>query len=329
MTNNTKRRTDNQTSRIFAGTKRLMKGKRLFTGLLACTNIGIMSFYTFCDTACRYLKGDILGIDLKYAGIFFMSLILFFLFLNKKTPVLALLSLGVGAESFLIGYQIAAGVYCLFCLAFGIILAIMFAINCERKKIHLMAISALVGLAFFFLAFNGSTTPAFAGENGITSFGSGPIQVRLYTDYFCGPCRAAEAEMELQLINLLEKNTISLTLIDTPVHKYTSLYARYFLYILNESQRFFPQAMQARHVLFEAAGQNIHKPELLEAFLGKKNYKLKPFDVKPVFRSFDAQLKADKITSTPSCVIIGPRGKEVFVGGANIIKALKSIQETS
>ncbi len=329
MNDNLKRRIDNQTSRMLAEIKRLMKEKRLFTGLLACTNIGIMSFYTFCDTACRYLKGDILGIDLKYAGMFFMSLILFFLFLNKKTPVLALLSLGVGAESFLIGYQIAAGVYCPFCLAFGIILAIMFAINFERKKIRLMAISALAGLAFFFLAFNGSTTPAFAGENAITSFGSGPIQVRLYTDYFCGPCRAAEAEMELQLINLLEKNTISLTLIDTPVHKYTSLYARYFLYILNESQRFFPQAMQARHVLFEAAGQDIHKPELLEAFLGKKNYKLKPFDVKPVFRSFDAQLKEDKITSTPSCVVIGPRGKEVFVGGANIIKALKSIQETS
>ena len=329
MTNSLKRRIDNQTSRILAGTKRLVKEKRLLTGLLACMNIGIMSFYTFCDTACRYLKGDIGGIDIKYVGIFFMSLILFFLYLNKKTTVLVLLSLGIGAESFLAGFQVKAGVYCLFCLAFGIILAIMFAINFERKKIYLMVTSALVGLAFFFLAFNGSTTPAFAGENGVTSFGSGPIQVRLYTDYFCGPCRAAEAEMELQLINLLEKKTISLTLIDTPVHKYTSLYARYFLYILNESQHLFSQAMQARQALFEAAGQNINKPGLLEAFLGKKNYKFKPFDVKPVFRSFDARLKEDKITSTPSCVIIGPRGKETFVGGVNIIKALKSLQETS
>lgn len=305
--------------------KSLLKNKRLLTGILACLNIGIMLFYSLCSTACLYLKGDIGGIDLKYFGIFFMSLILLLTFLNKQTAILALLSVGVGAEAFLVGFQVNAWVFCPFCLAFAFLLITMFTLNFERQKILLMALMVVGGLIFFFLTFNGSTTPAFAEENTLTSFGSGPVQIRLYTDYFCGPCRAAEPEIEKLLVNLLGKNAIRLTLIDTPVHEFTSLYARYFLYILNESQRFFPQAMQARHVLFDAAKQKINQPAALEAFLTKQSIRFKPFDVKPLFLVFDAQIKEDKIASTPSCVIVGSRGKEVFVGGANIIKALKSL----
>lgn len=300
--------------------------KRLLTVLLAGTNIGIMFFYSLCDTACLYLKGDILGIDLKYWGIFFMSLVVLLVFLNKKTTTLALLSLGIGAELFLVGYQVKMGVFCPFCLTFGALLVIMFALNFERKRIPLMAITALLGLVFFLLAFHGSTTPVFAEENMITSFGSGAVQVRLYTDYFCGPCRAAEPAIASLLGNLLEKKTIRLTLIDYPIHEYTSLYARYFLYILHESQLFFPRAMQARSVLFEAARQNISTPAALEAFLAKKGYKFKPFiDVKPIFLSFETQYREDKIERTPSCVIVSSRGKELYVGGPNIVRALKSI----
>jgi protein-disulfide isomerase len=186
---------------------------------------------------------------------------------------------------------------------------------------------AILGLLFLMTAFSGSVSPAVAEENFITSFGSGSVNVRLYTDYFCVPCRAAEPEIEVLLAKLLEKNAIRLTLIDTPVHKETPLYARYFLYIMNENRRAFTPAMQARSALFEAASQNILTPKALEAFLAKRNLKFKPLDAAVIFKALETYIKEDGIRSTPSCVIYTPKGKEVLVGKIDIIKGLKGILE--
>ncbi|HEX7627777.1 MAG TPA: hypothetical protein VF354_02510, partial [Candidatus Methanoperedens sp.] len=46
------------------------------------------------------------------------------------------------------------------------------------------------------------------------SYGTGPVEVRLYTDYFCPPCRAMEPDVEPLLRDLLKKNAIHLTLVD-------------------------------------------------------------------------------------------------------------------
>ena len=307
--------------------KKLLWNKRLLTGVMAGIGIGIIIFYTLCDDACRYLQGAIWGLDLKYLGLFFMSAVILLTVLKRDTLCLALISLGIGGEFFLIGYQITNSTYCPFCLAFGCVLILMFALNFQKQKIPLITLMAILGLLFLILAFKGSVTPAFAEENFITSFGSGPVNVRLYTDYFCVPCRAAEPEIEALLTKLLEKNAIRFTLIDTPVHKETPLYARYFLYLLNENKRFFAPTMQARGALFEAAAQNILTPKALEAFLAKRNLKFKPLDVAPIFKALETYIKEDGIHSTPSCVIYGPKGKEVSVGKVDIIKGLKSILE--
>lgn len=305
--------------------KTLLKNKRLLTGVMAGIGIGIISFYTLCDSSCRYLQGAIWGLDLKYLGLIFMSAVILLVALKKDTLYLVLISLGIGGEVFLIGYQIIHSTYCPFCLAFGCVLILMFAVNFQKKQIPLITVMAILGLLFLLFAFKGSVTPAFAEENFITSFGSAPVHVRLYTDYFCVPCRAAEPEIEALLTKLLEKNAIQLTLIDTPVHKETPLYARYFLYILNENKRLFAQAMLARSALFEAAAQNILTSKGLEAFLAKKNLKFKPLDATPIFKALENYIKEDGIHSTPSCVIYGPKGKEVSTGKVDIIKGLKGI----
>ncbi|PKN89007.1 MAG: hypothetical protein CVU51_02480 [Deltaproteobacteria bacterium HGW-Deltaproteobacteria-1] len=43
----------------------IRKYRNILTILLALVGIGIMAYYDYCDTTCSYLKGDILGIDLK------------------------------------------------------------------------------------------------------------------------------------------------------------------------------------------------------------------------------------------------------------------------
>ena len=306
----------------------LLKNKHLLTVMFAALGIAVIVFYILCEDSCRYLKGSIWGVDLKYLGTFFLLFVLLLNFLEKDILCLTLLSIGLGGEIFLIGYQAASAVYCPLCLAFSALLILMFAVNFDKTKIPLIVLSIFLGLIFFFFSFSGSTRPTYAEENFIATFGAGPATIRLYSDYFCGPCRAAEPEIEALLFALMDKNAICLTFVDTPIHRETPLYARYFLYILNEN-RSFSRALHVRTALYESAGQKTITPAALEAFLAKKNIKFRQFDVAPIFKTWENFIKEDGINSTPTCVIITPRGKEQFVGGVNITKGLKAIMETN
>jgi thiol:disulfide interchange protein DsbA len=157
------------------------------------------------------------------------------------------------------------------------------------------------------------------------SFGNGPMKVRLYADYFCGPCGSLEPKLENVINDLVKRNIINITFVDTPFHTYSPLYVRYFLYILNE-RKDLKHALFARNMLFEAAKSKVIEKEGLEAFLHKKGIRMKPFDVKPIFTILQGYLKEDKINSTPTCVVYSGEKKEIFNGAADIIKALGSLR---
>ncbi|MDR2017687.1 MAG: DsbA family protein [Syntrophobacterales bacterium] len=164
------------------------------------------------------------------------------------------------------------------------------------------------------------------------SMGTGNIKVRLYADYYCSPCRAFEPKAEPVIADLVKRNIVTITFIDTPFHKYSSLYTRYFLYIFHEKKD--PAYLfRARNVLFEASKENVKKsiysitdPKKLEEHLGKNDIHFKPYDVTPVFTALEGYLEEDKIMETPSCVIINGDKKEFYKGGANILKALSSLK---
>jgi len=166
---------------------------------------------------------------------------------------------------------------------------------------------------------------ADAKEMSLLAFGSGKTDVRLYTDYFCGPCGASESKIEHPILDLVTKNAITVTFVDTPFYKYSSLYVRYFLYILNEKKELH-HALAARAALFEAARAKIYEQGKLEAFLRAKGIGFRPFDVKPVFNMLQGYLREDKINATPSCVIRNGGKKEVHSGGENILKALEALK---
>ena len=162
-------------------------------------------------------------------------------------------------------------------------------------------------------------------EMSFLAFGDGKINVRLYADFFCGSCGALEPRIEYPVLDLVRRNIITITFVDTPFYKYSSLYVRYFLYILNEKKELH-HVLTARTALFEAAKANINEQEKLEAFLRTKGIAFKPFDVKPVFNILQGYLREDKIRSTPTCVIRNGDKKEVYTGGENIIKALGALK---
>jgi uncharacterized membrane protein len=296
--------------------------------LLALTGIGVTIAYAVCLGSCSYLKGDILGLDLKYMGIFFMTLILILALMRKTLLCLFLLAFGVGGEIFLIGYQVRSGVYCPYCLVFAVTLFLAFIVNFQRSRRWLAALAAGAGLVFFLLFFSGSASLVYAAGPPITTFGKGPVDVRVYTDYFCGPCRAEEAEVMALITELVEKNLIRVTFIDTPIHKETILYAGHFLSALNAKEGMdLRQAVALRAALFEAAAEKIIVKDALELFLKKKGIALRPFDTVPVFKTFGNYLKEDRINATPSCVIAGPQGKQTLVGRDDTIKALRDLRK--
>jgi len=306
--------------------KFLSRKRRFLTILLALTGIAITLAYALCLGACNYLKGDILGIDLKYLGVFYMAVIFVLAWFRKSVLCLLLLAFGAGGEVFLIGYQVHSGVYCPYCLAFGATIFLALAVNFERNRKIIAALAAAAGLLFFLLFFSGSTTPVYAAEPVMPAFGKGPVEVRLYTDYFCEPCAAEEKEVISLVTELVDKNLIRVLFIDTPVHPETIFYAGYFLTALN-AKRDFRQAVAARGALFEAAGKEIQGKEALEAFLKTKGVTLRPYDTAPDFKIFEKYLKEDRIKSTPACVIIGPQGKQTLIGKEEIVKGLRGLRK--
>ncbi|HOU51343.1 MAG: hypothetical protein KBG22_07795 [Smithella sp.] len=176
-------------------TESIKKYRNVMTIVLSLAGIGLMAYYDYCDTECSYLKGDILGIDLKWVGIFYMSAIIVFAIFNQSSFVRVLLAAGLGVEVHLYAFQVQHDVYCPFCLAFSVMLILSFLINYEMpsawrekrsrmwlyflgevnfplfklNKLPLLFFS-LLGYLTILLTFSGSVTPAYAQES-VTNIG--------------------------------------------------------------------------------------------------------------------------------------------------------------
>ncbi|NWF51536.1 MAG: thioredoxin domain-containing protein [Nitrospirae bacterium] len=292
--------------------------------IISLLGIGIIFLYYICGESCSYLRGSIFSIDLKYIGLLYIGLLIIFNLMRRSTILLILLSFGLGSEIYLLFFQIKNEIICYYCISFGAVILTLFLLNFDMSKKVFIGISLIFGFIFFSIFLKSSITPLYAEEVLIPSFGGGKTIVRLYTDYFCGPCSKLEPKLKPLIVDLIKNGKINITFVDTPIHTYSSLYARYFLYILNEKKEF-EHAIKARDALFEAAKNNIKKKELIEDFLKKKNIKFRPFNVSPTFTILNGYFKEDKINATPTCVIFNGERKS-YTGYADIIKALQGIK---
>ncbi|MHB8139500.1 MAG: hypothetical protein ACYDGO_14105, partial [Smithellaceae bacterium] len=110
------------------------KHRGIVTSALALIGIALMFFYAVCDTSCSYLKGDIVGIDLKYIGIGYMLAIIVFALSKQTALVRILLASGIGVEVYLVAFQFREDVFCPFCIAFGAVVVAAFFLNYERPR---------------------------------------------------------------------------------------------------------------------------------------------------------------------------------------------------
>jgi thiol:disulfide interchange protein DsbA len=199
----------------------------------------------------------------------------------------------------------------------------VFRTRLEDRKAR--ASAAAVFLILFSLL-TVAAAPAHAAKADLPSFGKGKIEVRLYTDYFCGPCSRMEPRVEALLADLVKRNTVTLIFVDTPIHRFTPLYAKYFLYILN-NDRAFPRVLQCRVLLFEAAKGKIETGDKLEEFLREKEVAFTRTDPGPALAALSSLITEDAVRSTPTLITIREGQKGVFVGDTDIVKALEQLQK--
>ncbi len=188
------------------------------------------------------------------------------------------------------------------------------------------SLSIIIAMALVLLSW-----PLFPGgvagdePGAFPQYGAGVIQVRLYTDYFCGPCRSIEPTAEALLRDLVKKQRITLTLVDLPLTRNSVLYARYFLYALNKRNEL-EHALKVRNFLFEtAAAREKSSPERIETAFKNKGIAFASFDPKALFARYNELIKEDGVHSTPTCVIVKTGKKETFIGTDEVIKALKKL----
>ncbi len=170
-----------------------------------------------------------------------------------------------------------------------------------------------------------SSVGLHAQQYPFPSYGSGPVEVRMYSDYLCPPCQQLEPALESVFKKLIKKKNITLIFVDVPMHEGSSLYARYYLYALKNNNSA-ENALHVRGVLFRAAPAiEFTTREKLEALFASRNIGYKVFNPKPVFDRYNALIGEDRIDTTPTCVIIKNGKKERFTGAAVIVKALEGL----
>lgn len=144
------------------------KVRRALSIFLPLFGMGLMIFYQYCNTSCSYVQGTFMGMDLKLVGILFMAALLAAALppasrypAHVNTLCTMMLSAAVGGEVLLVRFQVLHDTYCPFCLAFGVCVLTLFAVNFSRMNRYLALGSFLAGMGAFALFFEGSVLPLY------------------------------------------------------------------------------------------------------------------------------------------------------------------------
>ncbi len=191
----------------------------------------------------------------------------------------------------------------------------------RRKNFLLVILAAAVLLLFMHV-------PAAADEpegrvDFFPSFGTGPVEVRIYASYFCPPCRALEPELEPVLKELVKTGSIQVTFVDAPFAQAIP-YIHYYLYALNEEGSL-DNAFKVRHILFDVAKKYGGAEDIREAF-ENEGIPYAPFDPSAVFMQFNQYFQDDGVRSTPSATIRMNGESSLYTGGRNILPALEDLK---
>ncbi len=196
------------------------------------------------------------------------------------------------------------------------------------KKTYLFPAFLLpVVFCYLFITFI-SPAPALDGDRRIIpSYGQGPLEVLIFSDYFCPPCQALEPKLEPVLDELYKQGSVKITFVDTPMHRETPLFAKFYLFAAKAAPAY-RAAVRARQVLFALAGkENVFwMDERIEEAFQKEKIAFTPFDFSTAQPELNRLISEYRVDSTPACVILSPGGKaQKYTGAGDIMKGLATI----
>ena len=135
--------------------------RRVANIVLPLLVLGDMILYNFCFSTCSFLKGDLLGIDMKYVGLFIPLPLIALALMRQDLLYFAAVCFGVGGEVKLVSFQLFSKIFCPYCLTAGAIIVLLLLLNFRRSRAILAAFCLVVGFLFFQLFFHAATVPVY------------------------------------------------------------------------------------------------------------------------------------------------------------------------
>lgn len=309
-----------------AGVLKFISDYRRFINLGLCLlGLMVIILYYFCGSSCLYLAGTVFGMDLKIWGLIYLCVFALIAFLRQDTLACLLVAAGLGGEIFLVGYQVLHQTYCPYCLILALIIAVLFVINLNKRQGTLVFLSVVLGFVFLLAFFQGIPLKINTGGQTLPSFGRGVVKVRLYTDYFCGPCREVEPAAEGVLYDLVRQDRINLTFVDMPIHRHTPVYTAYYL-SLAKRERGLDRVLRIRQALFRAAGNKIEANKALRENLNQEGFDVQEVDEKTSSAEASGYLQEDDVNGTPTLVVIQGKKKIKYFGRVEVLKGLQALK---
>ena len=155
-----------------------------------------------------------------------------------------------------------------------------------------------------------------------------PARFSSSRDYFCPPCQALEPKLEPVLDALYKQGHVRIRFVDTPMHKETPLFAKFYLFAAKAAPDY-RSAMRARQVLFALAGKEdvLWMDERIEGAFRKEKIAFTPFDFRTAQPELNRLIREHRVDSTPTCVIkYSDSDTKKYVGEMEILKGLAALR---
>lgn len=328
--------------------------------LLAALVLTVLSVMELCTSACvEGQKWRFFGFKFEILGLAMFPVLILFHILSLSQPFFRMLAslmiaASVGAEAwFLYVQKVLIGGFCPICvsIAFSIAVAgLAYFIRFVKESIQSsnegsmhtwIKIFPSMGTVFlgFLLAFIGVSkiNPLEAKQVSLKEsirFGeaNGPIEVYVFTDWFCPACRRVEPVFEEMIPDL--KGKAPVFFVDATVHPESLNFTPYNLsFMINNKNDYF----KLRKALEQLADKNDTPSDTdIQDAIKPHGVQLKELaysDVALGVKLFKKLVKQFEITQTPTVVIVNmdsKKGKKLSGYGEitkeNVLKAVESLQ---
>jgi len=322
----------------------------------------IMSLLELCTTACvEGHKYKLFGIKFEYFGLVFFTTMLAVHVLGLRSALFHMLAAlvvagGVGGEFYFIYMQkVVIGSWCPICLSIAAmvgITALMYIINqfigfqkANEEGGNMSGFGrsfvAITTVIFgCFMAFSGTSKadPLQEEQTSIKesiAFGTNksPIEVYVFTDWFCPACRLVEPIFE-KMAPAVQKEG-KLYFIDAYIHDESMNYSPYNLSFMIYQK---PKYFQLRNALLaltdKTKSPSEKQVETAIAPLGVEYKEVNYKDISLATKMFQKLKRQFDITGTPTVIVVNldtKKGKKLSgttdITEANVLKAIEDLKE--